>query len=128
MESIQQFLLTNLDINTDQAQEIAAYVDMAEEEGEFYDWGDLLTLAENWTLSPNEKASTFLTLFYCEMFDLCHGKAKCLLVDSFQNDKSLLPEDVTGFLYTQEVARKLRHGEIHFISHSCDCEDCLIYS
>lgn len=128
METIQHFLMRHLVIDIDEAQEIAAYVEKVESEGEFYNWGSILTLAENWIMSPNEKASKELTRFYSEMFDLCRGKAKCLLVDLFQNDRALFPEDVTGFLYTQEVARKLRRGEIHFIEHPCNCKDCLIYS
>ena len=134
MELIKQFLLDNVAINNEQVEEILDYA-FAPDHPPYYEpydsyetYDDLLALAQNWVICPNEKVSEWMIHFYSECFDICYEKAKCLLIDSFQNDKGLFADDATRFLYRREVHHKIQDGEFSFISQPCDCEECLVYS
>jgi len=128
MDNIKRILIENTHATREDAHEIVEYFLDILTDDDFIDVNidleDLLELAENWLLSPNEKVSEWMIHFYTNHFDVCYRKAKCLLVDAFQMDRGLFPDQATSFLYRRDMERRIEDGEFSFLSQPCDCEEC----
>ena len=86
---------------------------------------DLIEFAENWMLSPDEKVDEEMIHFYSNAFDICHCKAKCLLIDSFQNDRGLTSEEIITLWYRRILRIKMDDGFFPFLDNPCGCQECL---
>jgi len=127
--SIERILVENTSATATDAQEIIEYFINHLSDVDFIDVNvdleDLLEFAENWLLSPNDKVSDWMVHFYTYHFDICYRKARCLLLDTFQQNRGLFPDEATSFLYRRDMERRIREGEFSFLSQPCDCEECL---